>query len=60
MNGIGIDNLSSTIENIDSNLEISNENIQSKDKSIEKKTTKSPLMFISLTLHSLGIIFGDM
>jgi len=60
MNGIGIDNPSSTIENIDSHIEISNENVQSKQKSIENQTKKSPLMFISLTLHSLGIIFGDM
>jgi hypothetical protein len=60
MNGIGIDNPSSTIENIDLNVKISNKNVQSEEKSIENETKKSPLMFISLTLHSLGIIFGDM
>lgn len=63
MNRNGIDNPALTIENSNCNIILSNENIQSEDISNEHKipTIKnSPLMFISLTLHSLGIIFGDM
>ncbi len=50
----GIDNPSSTIENVNKNS--LNENKEN-DKIIKKS---SPLTILSLTLHSLGIIFGDM
>jgi hypothetical protein len=50
----GIDNPSSTIQNVNNNS--LNENKQ--NHQIIKKT--SPLTILSLTLHSLGIIFGDM
>jgi len=56
----GIDNLGSTIEN---NNKLFNdqtiENVSSNNK-IELKRKNSPFMLISLTFHSLGIIFGDM
>ncbi len=56
----GHDNPSSTVENV-SNDQI-NENAQQRPSNveIELKPKTSPLMILSLTLHSLGIIFGDM
>ncbi len=50
----GIDNPSSTIQNVNNNS--LNDNKQ--NHQIIKKT--SILTILSLTLHSLGIIFGDM
>jgi hypothetical protein len=47
----GIDNPSSTIEN---ETKVASESV---DKKLKRS---SPSMMISLTLHSLGIIFGDM
>jgi len=56
----GHDNPSSTFENV-TNDQI-NENAQQRPSNveIELKQKTSPLMLLSLTLHSLGIIFGDM
>jgi hypothetical protein len=59
----GHENPASTIENRNNSL--NNENIQnvqrkSSNENIELKTKNSRLMIISLTFHSLGIIFGDM
>jgi hypothetical protein len=62
MNQIGIGDSTSTIVNCNNDI-ISNGNSHSEAISIEKKmlpTKNCRLMFISLTLHSLGIIFGDM
>jgi hypothetical protein len=52
---VGIDNPALTTENV--NRKLSNEKVESKELETSKD---SPLMFISLTIHSLGIIFGDM
>jgi hypothetical protein len=52
----GIDNPSSTIQHEKTNPE---EIINiAQDETLKKN--KSPLTILSLTLHSLGIIFGDM
>jgi hypothetical protein len=62
MNQIGIDDSTPTIVNCNNDI-IPNGNSQSEQISIAKKmlpTKNGRLMFISLTLHSLGIIFGDM
>ncbi len=58
----GHENLGSTIENNISFNNPTNENIprNSFSDDIESKRKSSRLMIISLTFHSLGIIFGDM
>jgi hypothetical protein len=58
----GHENLGSTIENNISFNNPTNENIprNSSSDDIESQRKSSRLMIISLTFHSLGIIFGDM